>query len=97
MLAGMFSQCCCSLLSSCLQALLTALAAGGGSSRDVQSAIESALPMLLERLSDNNPRLSNSARDALVALAQVNTAAVVYRCLPLQRVLCLAVCLAAIA
>ncbi|WIA42558.1 hypothetical protein OEZ86_008540 [Tetradesmus obliquus] len=58
--------------SSCLgllQALLTALAANGGS-RDVYSAIESALPVLLERLADNNARLRDSARDALVALAQ---------------------------
>jgi hypothetical protein len=53
-----------------LQALLTALAANGGS-RDVHSAIEAALPVLLERLADNNARLRDSARDALVALAQV--------------------------
>jgi hypothetical protein len=53
-----------------LQALLTALAANGGS-RDVYSAIEAALPVLLERLADNNARLRDSARDALVALAQV--------------------------
>jgi hypothetical protein len=52
------------------QALLTALAANGGS-RDVHSAIEAALPVLLERLADNNARLRDSARDALVALAQV--------------------------
>ncbi|KAF8056211.1 CEP104 [Scenedesmus sp. PABB004] len=58
--------------SSCLgllQALLTALAAGGGG-RDASSAIETALPVLLERLSDSNPRMRDSARDALVALAQ---------------------------
>eukprot|EP00878_Enallax_costatus_P018713 GHUV01019714.1.p1 GENE.GHUV01019714.1~~GHUV01019714.1.p1 ORF type:complete len:592 (+),score=256.35 GHUV01019714.1:204-1778(+) len=52
-----------------LQALLTALGSGGGS-RDVYQAVETALPVLLERLSDNNPRLRDSARDALVALAQ---------------------------
>lgn len=32
--------------------------------------METALPVLLERLSDNNPRLRDSARDALIALAQ---------------------------
>jgi hypothetical protein len=58
-----------------LQALLTALAANGGS-RDVHSAIEAALPVLLERLADNNARLRDSARDALVALAQVGVCVV---------------------
>lgn len=52
-----------------LQALLTALASSG-SGRDVAQAVEIALPVLLERLSDNNSRLRDSARDALVALAQ---------------------------
>lgn len=52
-----------------MQALLTALAAGGGG-RDVHQAVEAALPVLLERLSDNNPRLRDSARDALITLAQ---------------------------
>jgi hypothetical protein len=51
------------------QALLTALASSGVS-RDVVQAVETALPVLLERLSDNNSRLRDSARDALVALAQ---------------------------
>lgn len=36
----------------------------------MQQAVDTALPVLLERLSDNNPRLRDSARDALVALAQ---------------------------
>jgi centrosomal protein CEP104 len=54
---------------SCTQALLTALASSG-SGRDVAQAVEIALPVLLERLSDNNSRLRDSARDALVALAQ---------------------------
>lgn len=53
----------------CVQALLTALASSG-SGRDVCQAVETALPVLLERLSDNNSRLRDSARDALVALAQ---------------------------
>ncbi|KAF6260813.1 flagellar associated protein [Scenedesmus sp. NREL 46B-D3] len=53
-----------------LQALLMALAANGGS-RDVHSAVEAALPVLLERLADNNARLRDSARDALVSLAQL--------------------------
>lgn len=52
-----------------LQALLAALASGG-SGRDVWQAVETALPVLLERLSDNNSRLRDSARDALVALAE---------------------------
>ena len=52
-----------------IQALLTALTSSG-SGRDVCQAVETALPVLLERLSDNNSRLRDSARDALVALAQ---------------------------
>jgi hypothetical protein len=52
-----------------MQALLTALGSSG-SGRDVAQAVEIALPVLLERLSDNNSRLRDSARDALVALAQ---------------------------
>lgn len=56
-------------LVDALQALLTALASSG-SGRDVCQAVETALPVLLERLSDNNSRLRDSARDALVALAQ---------------------------
>lgn len=52
-----------------VQALLTALASSG-SGRDVVQAVETALPVLLDRLSDNNSRLRDSARDALVALAQ---------------------------
>jgi hypothetical protein len=59
----------CIVVSCGLQALLTALASSG-SGRDVSQAVETALPVLLERLSDNNSRLRDSARDALVALAQ---------------------------
>lgn len=53
-----------------VQALLAALGSGGGGSRDVFQAVESSLPVLLERLSDNNTRLRDSAREALVSLAQ---------------------------
>jgi len=62
-----------------VQALLAALASGGGGSRDVSQAVESSLPVLLERLSDNNTRLRDSARDALVSLAQQADSSVALR------------------
>ncbi|KIZ03119.1 Nephrocystin-3 [Monoraphidium neglectum] len=49
-----------------LQALVEAMAGGG---RDVAGAVEQALPVLIERLSDNNARLRDGSRDALLALA----------------------------
>lgn len=54
-----------------LRALVSAAAAGGVATRDVQSALGDLLPLLVEKAADLNQRTREQATETLVALAGV--------------------------
>lgn len=55
------------IFTSCLQLFSSCVAALSG--RDVALATEAALPVLLDKLGDNNTRIRENAKDLIVNLA----------------------------
>jgi centrosomal protein CEP104 len=63
-----------------VQAVVAALSSSGAGAREVSGLVEQAIPVLVDKLGDNNARLRESSRDALLSLARLKDAGLKSHC-----------------